>query len=59
MVSIPISPKRVYDKLVQKRITALADVRNNADHGHHTKFKQEDVEDMVNWVRRFLADNLK
>jgi hypothetical protein len=49
----------VYDKLIQKRITALADIRNNADHGHYDKFKQEDVEDMVTWVRRFAADYLE
>lgn len=49
----------VYDRLVLKRITALADIRNNADHGHAEKFKAEDVEDMLKWVRRFLADYLK
>lgn len=49
----------VYDKLIQKRITALADIRNNADHGHPDKFKPEDVDDMVKWTRRFLADYLR
>jgi hypothetical protein len=49
----------VYDKLIQKRITALADIRNNADHGHFDKFTKDDVEDMVKWVRRFAADYLK
>jgi hypothetical protein len=49
----------VYDKLVQKRITALADIRNNADHGHFDKFRRQDVEDMVKWVRSFTADYLK
>ena len=48
----------VYDKFVQKRITALADIRNNADHGHFNKYKLEDVEDMIKWVRRFSADYL-
>jgi HEPN domain-containing protein len=48
----------VYDKLVQKRITALADIRNNADHGHFDKFSKEDVEDMVSYTRRFTADYL-
>ena len=37
----------VYDKLVLKRITGIADIRNNADHGHFDKFKKEDVEDML------------
>lgn len=37
----------IYDKLIQKRIIALADIRNNADHGHFDKFDRDDVEDMV------------
>jgi HEPN domain-containing protein len=48
-----------YDKLVQKRITGIADIRNNADHGHFDKFGREDVEDMVKWVKRFSADYLQ
>ena len=48
----------VYDKLVQKRITALADIRNNSDHGHFDKYTAEDVEDMIKWVKRFSADYL-
>jgi len=48
----------IYEKLVLKRITAIADVRNNADHGHFDKFKKEDVEDMLKWVRHFAADFL-
>ena len=47
-----------YSKLIQKNITAYTDVRNNADHGHFDKFKPEDVEAMVTWVRRFLAEHL-
>ena len=49
----------VYNKLVQKRITALADIRNNADHGHFDEFTEDDVEDMVKWVRKFTADHLQ
>lgn len=49
----------VYDKLVQKRIIALADIRNNADHGHFDKFTKSDVEDMVKWIRSFSADYLR
>lgn len=49
----------IYDKLVQKRITALADIRNNADHGHFDKFAKSDVEDMVKWTRGFAADYLQ
>lgn len=48
-----------YDKLVQKRITALADIRNNSDHGHFDKFTKEDVADMLKWIGRFTADYLQ
>lgn len=49
----------IYNKLVQKRITVLADIRNNADHGHFDEFKREDVDDMVKWIRRFTSDFLR
>ncbi|WP_235919294.1 DUF4145 domain-containing protein [Aureimonas psammosilenae] len=44
-----------YNLLVQKRITALADVRNNAAHGHPTQFKDDDVADMINYIESFVA----
>ena len=49
----------VYDKLIQKRITAIADIRNNADHGNFEKFTPADVEDMIKWIRSFAADRLR
>jgi hypothetical protein len=49
----------VYDKLVQKRITAHADIRNKADHGEFDKFTRDDVEDLVKWTRRFAVDYLQ
>ncbi|MDR3530192.1 MAG: hypothetical protein P4L90_06535 [Rhodopila sp.] len=48
----------VYSKLVQKRITSFADIRNNAAHGHFERVPKQDVEDMLTWVRRFVADRL-
>lgn len=47
-----------YSLLVQKRITALADVRNNAAHGHPEAFSKADVEDMITYVERFLEERL-
>ncbi len=47
-----------YSVLVQKKITALADIRNNAAHGHPTKFNDEDVASMIKDVERFLMDHL-
>jgi hypothetical protein len=47
-----------YDKLTQKEITAKADLRNNADHGHFDKVRADDVPDMVRWIRRFVTERL-
>lgn len=46
-----------YTLFVQKRITALADVRNSAAHGHPEKFTADDVKEMIDYVERFLADH--
>jgi uncharacterized protein (UPF0332 family) len=43
----------VVEKLVHKRITALGELRNNADHGHFDKVSKEDAKDLVGYVRRF------
>jgi len=49
----------IYDKLILKRITAIADIRNNADHGNFDKFTKDDVADMVKWIGRFASDYLQ
>ncbi len=46
-----------YNKLVQKRLTALADLRNKAAHGNWNEFSAADVQDMVAGVKRFMGDN--
>lgn len=46
----------LYDKNMQKRITALAGIRNSAAHGEGESLKREDVESMIGDVRRFLTD---
>ena len=46
----------LYDKLVQKRITMLADIRNNAAHGDTQGFSDDDVIDMIKQVERFVSD---
>lgn len=47
----------VYTKLTQKRITALADLRNKAAHGEWTDFNAGDVDEMLTSVRRFLEEH--
>ncbi len=44
----------VYSKLTQKRITALADIRNRAAHGEWGEFTNGDVEAMLRDVRQFM-----
>ena len=46
----------VYNKLVQKQITALADIRNSAAHGRPEQFTKDDVASMIKEVQRILAN---
>jgi hypothetical protein len=48
----------VYNLLANKRITALADIRNNAAHGHTDRFTKNDVVDMIAKVESFVADHV-
>lgn len=48
----------VYNTLVQKRITALAGVRNSAAHGKPNEFTADDVADMIEYVERFATDHV-
>lgn len=50
--------KAVYSKLQQKRITALADIRNSAAHGKPEEFNEEDVTLMIRDIGHFLATHL-
>ncbi len=64
-ITVPAKPKLdsmnaelakagAYNTLTQKRITALADIRNTAAHGKWDQFTQADVTDMVDSIRRFM-----
>ena len=48
----------VYGVLQQKRITALADIRNSAAHGNTDNFNKDDVADMIRDIERFLLEYL-
>lgn len=47
-----------YNTTQQKRITALAGIRNSAAHGKPEEFTQADVRGMIDDVERFLAAQL-
>lgn len=58
-LNVLLAKAQVYDGLVQKRITQLAHLRNDADHGRSLgTVKPADAEDMLKWVRRFVTDYL-
>ena len=46
----------VYNKLQQKRITAIADIRNSAAHGKPEEFNNDDVKNMIRDVESFLLN---
>lgn len=65
-VSLPDNPKLdgmnselakrgVYNKLIQKRVTSIADLRNSAAHGKWTEFEKSDVGAMLRDVRDFMT----
>lgn len=56
-MNVELSKAGVFSKLDQKRITALADLRNNAAHGKWDQFTKEDVEEMVKAVRRIMEEH--
>ncbi|HTR35467.1 MAG TPA: hypothetical protein VMH80_06180 [Bryobacteraceae bacterium] len=58
VLNTELARKVVYDKLIQKEITAKADLRNSADHGHFDKVRHQDVQDMLRWVQRFVTERL-
>jgi hypothetical protein len=47
-----------YNSLMQKRITAIAAVRNSAAHGKPEEFTQDDVSAMIRDVERFVATKM-
>ncbi len=47
-----------YNKLTQKRLTAIADIRNSAAHGKWGEFTSEDVGDMIKWIMSFIETHL-
>lgn len=55
LMNSELAKKAVYSKLIQKRITALADLRNNAAHGKWGEFEKSDVELMIRDIRDFMA----
>jgi hypothetical protein len=45
----------VYNSLMQKRILALAAIRNSVAHGKSEEFTRDDISAMIRDVERFVA----
>lgn len=56
MLNGELTKAGVYNVLQQKRITAIADIRNNAAHGNINQFNEHDVKDMIRDIERFLIE---
>lgn len=52
-----LSKSGAYNKLTQKQITAWADLRNKAAHGHWNDFSQDDVRMFIQGLRSFMLNN--
>lgn len=48
----------VHNALIQKKITALAAIRNSAAHGKSSEFTKDDVENMITEVNRYVSNTL-
>jgi uncharacterized protein (UPF0332 family) len=53
-MNVELAKAGVYNTLAQKKITALADIRNKAAHAKWTEFSKDDVEDLISQVRSFM-----
>ncbi len=45
----------IYNKLQQKKVTTLADIRNSAAHGKEQEFSHDDVNNMIKDVESFIT----
>lgn len=55
-MNVELTKAGVYNTLIQKRITALADLRNKAAHGKWNEFDGTDVRQMIDQVRTFMEN---
>ena len=51
-----LAKKGLYDKMVQKKVTWLADIRNKAAHGRWTEFSTDEAAEMIRGVRLLMTD---
>jgi hypothetical protein len=47
----------LYNNVLKTRITALAAIRNQTDHGQWKEFTVKDVDEMISWMRIFMENS--
>jgi hypothetical protein len=52
-----LTKAKLYGSVMKARITALAEIRNQAAHGQWKEFTAKDVEDMIEWLRIFMENS--
>ena len=57
-MNVDLTKRGIYNSLIQKRITALAGIRNSAAHGKTEEFNKDDVKSMINEIERFVVSIL-
>jgi uncharacterized protein (DUF433 family) len=57
-LNVKLGNAGVYDTVLQRRIAAIAEIRNKATHGKWDEILDKDVEEMISQVRDFLEDLL-
>jgi hypothetical protein len=57
LMNAELAKSGLYKKVTQKRITVIADIRNNAAHGKWDQFEKRDVQDAISWIAQFMENN--
>jgi hypothetical protein len=58
-LNIALVKDSAYGPLVQKQVTTWANLRNDAAHGHFSKYDAEQVKQMLLFVQKFCLDYLQ
>ena len=58
-MNVELCKAGVYNKTVQKQVTAWSAVRNSAAHGRDTEFDESNVRDMISGIINFNSSYLK
>jgi hypothetical protein len=58
-LNVALAKDGAYGPLVQKQVTTWANLRNDAAHGHFSKYDAEQVKQMLLFVQKFCSDFLQ